>query len=106
MVATRAVGITHMASLAGCVGSRSTGLKHGDTIPRTVCDTIRPTLPSPGASTVGRLRSAQVRLLTATAGAGQPAPSAPRPSASRSRSVGWNSDQFPDDTVSKRGVNL
>ena len=106
MAATRAVGITHMASLAGCVGSRSTGLQHGDTIPRTACDTIRPTLPSPGASTacstVGRLRSAQVRLWTATASAGQPAPSASRPSASRSCAEPEVSEKFPRDTDSKR----
>ena len=103
--ATRAVGITHMASLAGCVGSRSTGLQHGDTIPRTVCDTIRPTLPSPGASTVGRLKSHQVRLWTATAGTGQPAPSASRPSASRSCAEPEVSDKFPRDTVSDLGLN-
>ena len=103
--ATRAVGITHMASLAGCVGSRSTGLQHGDTIPRTVCDTIRPTLPSPGASTVGRLKSHQVRLWTATAGTGQPAPSASRPSASRSCAKPKVSEKFRGDTDSDLGLS-
>ena len=45
LAAIRAVGFTYMASSAGSVGSRRAGLQRDDTIPRTVRDTIRPTLP-------------------------------------------------------------
>ena len=95
LAAIRAVGFTYMASSAGSVGSRRAGLQHDDTIPRTVRDTIRPTLPSSGASAVGRMRSAQAGLWTATAGTGQPAPSVSRPSASRSCAEPDESDRFP-----------
>ena len=105
LAAIRAVGFTYMASSAGSVGSRRAGLQHDDTIPRTVRDTIRPTLPSSGASAVGRMRSAQAGLWTATAGTGQPAPSASRPSASRSCAEPDASDRFPDDTISELGIS-
>ena len=105
LAAIRAVGFTYMASSAGSVGSRRAGLQHDDTIPRTVRDTIRPTLPSSGASAVGRMRSAQAGLWTATAGTGQPAPSVSRPSASRSCAEPDESEKFPHDTISELGIN-
>ena len=105
LAATRAVALTRMASSAGSVGMRRAGQQGGDTIPRTVRDTIRPTLPSSVASTVGRLKSHQVRLWTATAGTGQPAPSASRPSASRSCAKPKVSEKFRGDTDSDLGVS-
>ena len=105
MAATRAVGLTYIASLAGCVGSRRAGQQSALVSSRTACDTNRPTLLSPGASAVGRLKSHQVRLWTATAVAGQPSPSASRPSASRSCAEPDVSDQFPRDRISEFGLN-
>ena len=105
LAATTAVGLAYRASSGSCVGMRRAGLQPELVSSRTVRDTNRPTLPSSVASTVGRLKSAEVGLWTATAGAGQPAPSASRPSASRSRALGWSSDQFPDDPISELGVN-
>ena len=106
LAATRAVALTRMASSAGSVGMRRAGQQGGDTIPRTVRDTIRPTLPSSVASTVGRLKSHQVRLWTATAGSGQPSPSASRPSASRSCAEVDVSEWFRRDTVPEFGLTL
>ena len=105
LASATAVGLTRMASSAGYVGSRRAGLQFELVSSRTVRDTIRPTLPSSGASTVGRLKSRQVRLWTATAVAGQPAPSASHPSASRSCAALERSDQVHGDTRSERGVN-
>ena len=105
LAATRAVALTRMASSAGSVGMRRAGQQGGDTIPRTVRDTIRPTLLSSGASAVGRLSSHQVRLWTATAIAGQPSPSGTRPSASRSCAEVDVSDWFPRGGVPERGVS-
>ena len=84
--ATRAVGLTYIASLAGCVGSRRAGQQSALVSSRTACDTNRPTLLSPRASAVGRLKSHQVRLWTATAVAGQPSHSGTRPSPFRAGS--------------------
>ena len=103
--ATRAVGITHMASSAGCVGMRRAGLQSAIVSSRTACDTIRSPLPSSGALAVGRLESAQAGLWTATAGTGQPAPSASRPSASRSCAKPKVSEKFRGDTDSDLGVS-
>ena len=105
MAATRAVGITHMASSAGYVGMRRAGLQSAIVSSRTACDTIRSPLPSSGALAVGRLESAQAGLWTATAGTGQPAPSASRPSASRSCAKPKVSEKFCGDTDSDLGLS-
>ena len=104
LASATAVGLTRMASSAGYVGSRRAGLQFELVSSRTVRDTIRPTLPSSGASTVGRLKSRQVRLWTATAVAGQPAPSASHPSASRSCAALERSDQVHGDTPVRKRV--
>ena len=106
MAATRAVGITHMASSAGYVGMRRAGLQSAIVSSRTACDTIRSPLPSSGALAVGRLESAQAGLWTATAGTGQPAPSASRPSASRSCAKPKVSEKFRGDTCTDSDLGL
>ena len=105
LAATTAVGLAYRASSGSYVGMRRAGLQPELVSSRTVRDTNRPTLPSSVASAVGRLKSHQVRLWTATAVAGQPSPSASRPSASRSCAEPDVSEWFRRDTVPELGLS-